>query len=137
MLNGVRACVLMMAVLLMVGCHAESDATAVLKLRVVKPLELVLNPKPGEIERYIGLQADVDADPRTDHQVLVAFALKLFDENLRVSLDRDAKSNVAFVTFYLGPAVINGQQATKTYRVVFQRKDGQWFRLENGQWVRV
>jgi hypothetical protein len=137
MLNGIRACVLTMTAFLMVDCHAEADGTAGLRLRVVKPLELVLNPKPGVIERHIGLQADVDADPQADQQVLVAFAQKLFDESLRGSLDRDATSNTAFVTFYLGATIINGQQATKTYRVVFQRKDGQWFRLKNGQWVRV
>jgi hypothetical protein len=137
MLNGVRAFVLMMTALLMVDCRAEADETASFRLRVVKPLELVLNPKPDVIERYIGLQADVDAAPRTDQQVLVAFAQKLFDESLRVSLDRDAKSNIAFVTFYLGPTTINGQQAAKTYRVVFQHKDGQWCRLKDGQCVAV
>lgn len=53
----------------------------------------------------------------------------LSDASLRVSLDRNAKSKAAFVTFYFGPTIINGQQVTKTYRVVFQRKDGQWFRV--------
>jgi hypothetical protein len=135
MLNGVRAFAFMMTALLLVDCRAVADETAGFRLREVKPLELVLNPKPGVIERYIGVQAHVDADPQTDQQVLVAFAWKLFDESLRVSLDRDAKSNVAFVTFYLGPAIINGQQATKTYRVVFQRKDGRWCRLKDGACV--
>ena len=86
-------------------------------------------PKPGVIERHVGLQAHVDAAPQTEQQVLVAFAQRVFDESLRVSLDRDAKLNIAFVTFYLGPAIINGRQVTKTYRVVFQLKDGQWVRL--------
>jgi hypothetical protein len=95
---------------------------------VVEPLVLVLNPKPGVIERHVGLQAHVDAAPEIERQLLVAFAQKLFDESLRGSLDRDAKSNIAFVTFYLGPATINGQQGTKTYRVVFQLKDGHWGR---------
>jgi hypothetical protein len=129
MLNGVRAWVLSMTALLMVDCHAEADGTAGLRLRVVEPLVLVLNPKPGVIERHVGLQAHVDAAPQTEQQVLVAFAQRVFDESLRVSLDRDAKLNIAFVTFYLGPAIINGRQVTKTYRVVFQLKDGQWVRL--------
>jgi hypothetical protein len=43
-------------------------------LREVKPLALVLNPKPGVTERYLGLQAHVDTNPQTEQQVLVAFA---------------------------------------------------------------
>jgi hypothetical protein len=54
---------------------------------------------------------------------------KLLDASLRVSLVRNAKSSAAFVTFYFGPTIINGQQVTKTYRVVFQRNDGQWVRV--------
>jgi hypothetical protein len=58
-------------VFLMIACHPEADETASFRLRVVKPLKLVRNPKPDVIERYIGLQADSDAAPQTDQQVLV------------------------------------------------------------------
>ena len=110
------------------GCYNEADKTAGPKLRELKPLVLVLNPKPGVSERYTGQQAHIDADPRTDQPTLVAFAQSTFESHLRASLDRNG-SDLAFVTFYLGPAIINGQQGTKTFRVVFQKKGGAWTRL--------
>jgi hypothetical protein len=57
---------------------------------------------------------------------LITFAQQLFDEKLRAALDRNTANNIAFVTFYLGPDAINGQQMTRTYRVVFIHKDGKW-----------
>lgn len=118
-----------LAILVSVGSAANADQVPRIRLREVKPLVLVLNPKPNVIERHVGLQAHVDADPNTEQQALVAAAERLFEDKLRVLLERDAAFNIAFVTFYMGAAVIHGQQATRTFRVVFQLKEGKWIRL--------
>lgn len=115
---------------ILAGCRAQADTGLGPKVREIRPLVLDLNPKPGVNERYTGLQAHVEADPASEQGALLVFAQKLFDETLRPSLAKDANMNLAFVTFYLGPAAVNGQQLTKTFRVVYQRKNGEWMKLK-------
>ncbi len=119
------AFVVVLAAALSSGCKEKSQVQGIV-LREVKPLLLVLNPKPGVTERHVGLQAHFSAAPNTEPAAMTAFAEQWFSDRLRKELSTDPAANVAFLTFYLGPAVMDGQQVTKTFRVVYQLVDGEW-----------
>jgi len=59
---------------------------------------------------------------------MIAFAERLFSDRLHKELSTDPAANVALLTFYLGTSVMDGQQVTKTFRVVYQLVDGEWQR---------
>lgn len=84
------------ATLLAFLCVRQAEAAEAPKLRDIKPLVLNLNPKPSVFERYVGSQADLDADPQASQLDLVASAQEFFETWLRPSLDQNAKANIAW-----------------------------------------
>jgi hypothetical protein len=93
----------------------------------------------GEQTSYQTYHASIAGYRGAAEADMYAYAEKVFSEQLREIANRDGKSQV-WITFYLEHVVIDGQEKTKTFRIIYARDsiDGfGWHRLEKTSTTKI
>ena len=119
---------LVVGVLLIVTVYWNHLSTG---FRVIefKPTPVVETKLSGEQTIYQTYHVAVAGYPDAAEADMYAYAERIFSDQFRDLADREGKSQV-WITFYLERVHIHGQEAIKTFRIIFANEGKGWHRLE-------
>jgi hypothetical protein len=99
------------------------------RLIEIRPLVFYESKLTGEQVAFQAYHAHVAAYPGAANADMNAYADQIFSRDVRDMANRDEKTYV-WVTFYLERVIVDGQERTKTFRIIFVREGGSWQRLQ-------
>jgi hypothetical protein len=119
---------LLVGVLLIIGACWNRLSTS---FRVIefKPTPVVETKLSGEQTIYQTYHVAVAGYPDAAEADMYAYADRIFLDQFRDLADGEGKSQV-WITFYLERVHIRGQEATRTFRIIFANEGKGWHRLE-------